>query len=579
MKSSPSTNSSTGVSRRWARWLPGPVAQSQEALLLLASLVATLVCNGMFWSALMEGRSWQEPRTWALLSGTFLVVLAIHYILFALPSTRHTVRPWLFLLTLLSVAAGWYMQHYTVYLDTDMLRNILHTEFAEAFELISVPMLLATGSVGLAAALLLAMVKLPRRSWRRALAMRGGSLALAVLVALAGASLAARDLSSLLRNRHEVRFLVTPANLIVASLRVLGSDATQATRARLPVGEDARLAPERVGQRPRLLVLMVGETVRAQNWGLNGYSRSTTPELGNLDVISYPDVSACGSSTEVSLPCMFSAVGRRDYSERRIRSQESLLHVLARAGLETGWVDNQTGCKGVCAGLDEERIAGDADPALCDGMHCLDAILLDRLAARLAQPAADGLLVLHPMGNHGPAYYLRYPPEFARFQPGCESSELGDCSTEQIVNSYDNAVLYTDHLLARMIEMLARQNDRDVALIYLSDHGESLGEHGLYLHGVPYAIAPAQQLKVPMMVWLSDGLRESARLDATCLLREAKGPHSHDHLFHSVLGLLGVQTSVYAPELDLFAGCRTQSSSSAMELPANVAVTPAATRS
>jgi lipid A ethanolaminephosphotransferase len=551
--------SATPDLRLRARWLPAPVALSQEALLLLASLLATLACNSMFWSALLAERSWQEPRTWTLLGGTFLIVLAIHYILFSLPSTRRSIKPWLFLLTLLSAGAGWYMQQYTVYFDTDMLRNVLHTEYAEAAELLSLPMLLATAGAGLAAAFVLAIVDVPERSWRRALATRSGSLLLAVLVAAGGAGLAARDLSSLLRNRHELRYLVTPANLIVASLRVLGSDAQQAARTRLPVGEDAHLAPQRPGQRPRLLVLVVGETVRAQNWGLNGYTRATTPELGRLPVINYPDVTACGSSTEVSVPCMFAAVGRRDYSERRIRSQESLLHVLARAGVDTRWIDNQTGCKGVCDGLGEERIAGDADAALCDGSHCLDAILLDRLAARLAQPADGGLLVLHPIGNHGPAYYRRYPPEFARFQPTCNSTELGDCSKEQIGNSYDNAVLYTDHLLARMIAMLEQQRDRDVALIYLSDHGESLGEHGLYLHGVPYAIAPAQQVKVPMLVWLSDGLRESAGLDAACLRREAQGPHAHDHLFHSVLGLLGVQTSVYAPELDVFAGCRSAS--------------------
>jgi lipid A ethanolaminephosphotransferase len=550
------------ATRRWMRGAPRldrlrrALLGSQEGVLLLASLVATLVFNGRFWSALLADRGWGEPRTWSLAAGTFLIVLSIHYLLFALPSTRRSLRPWLFLLTLGSAAASWTMQQYALFFDTTMLRNVLHTELAEASELVGLRLLLVLGLAGTLAAALLAKLRLQRRSWRRALLLRGTSLLLALGGALLGAALAAHDLASLLRNQHALRYLVTPANLIVAAARVLGSDAAQAARTRLPVGEDAHLAATRHGQRPRLLVLVVGETVRAQNWGLNGYTRQTTPELAGLEVINFPEVSACGSSTEVSLPCMFSAVGRRDYDEDRIRSQQSLLHVLAHAGVDVGWVDNQTGCKGVCEGLEEERIAGDADPALCDGSHCLDGILLDRLAARLALPPRDSVLVLHPLGNHGPSYFRRYPPQFARFRPACASDDLGDCSVEAISNSYDNAVLYTDHLLARMIALLGAQRDRDVALLYVSDHGESLGEHGLWLHGVPWAIAPAEQTRVPMLLWLSEGLRASAGLDVTCLRREAAAPHAHDHLFHSVLGLMGVESTVHEPALDLFAGCR-----------------------
>lgn len=531
--------------------------RSQEGLLLLASLVATLAFNGPFWSALLAERSWGEPRTWSLAAGTFLIVAAIHYLLFALPSTRHTFKPWLFVLALCSVAASWYMQQYAVYFDAAMLRNVLHTEYAEASELVGVRLILLVGIAGTVMGVMLRRVQLAPRSWQRALLVRGGSLLLALAAALLGAALAAQDLASLLRNQHALRYLVTPANLIVAAVRVLGSDAAQAARTRTPVGEDARLAAGRRGQRPRLLVLVVGETVRAQNWGLNGYARQTTPALAGLDVINFPDVSACGSSTEVSLPCMFSAVGRRDYDEDRIRGQQSLLHVLDHAGVEVAWIDNQTGCKGVCEGLEEERIAGDADPALCDGGHCLDAILLDRLAARLAVPPRDSVLVLHPLGNHGPSYFRRYPPDFARFQPTCTSDELGNCPTEAITNAYDNAVLYTDHVLARMIGLLRAQRDRDVALLYVSDHGESLGERGLWLHGVPWTIAPAEQTRVPMLLWLSEGLRQSAGLDLACLRRQAALPHSHDHLFHSVLGLMGVETAVREAAYDLFDGCRS----------------------
>ena len=267
-------------------------------------------------------------------------------------------------------------------------------------------------------------------------------------------------------------------------------------------------------------------------------------------------VQACGTSTEVSLPCMFAPIGRRDYDEKRIRNEQSLLHVLARVGIGVYWIDNQSGCKGVCAGLSQERIPGDADPAFCDGERCLDGILLPRLAAKLKTSPGDLVVVLHMLGNHGPAYSRRYPPEFRRFVPTCESLELSECSQDEILNAYDNAILYTDHVLASLVHYLETQTDRDAGLIYVSDHGESLGESGFYLHGLPYRIAPAVQREVPMLVWLSDNLQRDSGLSTACLRQGVSSDVSHDHLFHSVLGLLQVETAAREPTLDLFTPCR-----------------------
>jgi lipid A ethanolaminephosphotransferase len=305
-----------------------------------------------------------------------------------------------------------------------------------------------------------------------------------------------------------------------------------------------------------LLVLAIGETVRSASFGLSGYARQTTPELSQLDLLVYPRVQACGTSTEVSLPCMFAPIGRRNYDEKRIRNEESLLHVLKRVGFDVKWIDNQSGCKGVCAGLAQERIRGDADPAFCDGERCLDGILLPRLAAALKASSGDLVVVLHMLGNHGPAYSRRYPPEFRKFMPTCESLELSDCSRAEIVNAYDNAVLYTDHVVASIIRYLETQSGRDAGLIYVSDHGESLGESGLYLHGLPYRIAPAVQREVPMLVWLSAGLERGSGLSRDCLQQGETGEVAHDHLFHSVMGLLEEESVVREPSLDLFSRCR-----------------------
>jgi lipid A ethanolaminephosphotransferase len=254
---------------------------------------------------------------------------------------------------------------------------------------------------------------------------------------------------------------------------------------------------------------------------------------------------------------MFAPVGRRAYDEERIRGSESLLHVLARAGLGVKWVDNQSGCKGVCEGLPTALVKDWNPPGLCEGGRCLDEGLLHGLQERLGQAQGGQVLFLHQLGNHGPSYFRRHPPAFARFQPACEQDDLRRCSREQIVNAYDNALLYTDHLLATLIQRLRAASERgvDTALIYVSDHGESLGENGVFLHGLPYAIAPDVQKQVPMVMWFSPGFAQGRGLDVQCLARRASQAAAHDHLFHTVLGLMDVRTALHEKAWDLSAEC------------------------
>ena len=290
--------------------------------------------------------------------------------------------------------------------------------------------------------------------------------------------------------------------------------------------EDARPAAAwGTRHKPTLFVFVLGETARAANWGLSGYERQTTPELAQVDgLINFAHVESCGTNTETSVPCLFSPWGRRQYDEDRIRGSQGLLHVMDHAGLPVFWRDNQSGCKGVCDGLPSQQITAEIGQALCDGERCLDEALLKDLGGALAPVAATAasgaaptaalrdsrFVVLHMLGNHGPAYFKRYPAAFRRFEPTCDTPDLRQCQPAQIVNSYDNALLYTDHVLAQAITWLKSMEDRyDTALVYVSDHGESLGENRLFLHGVPYAIAPKEQTQVPMVAWFSPGFAAS----------------------------------------------------------------------
>jgi lipid A ethanolaminephosphotransferase len=534
----------------WTR----PELGSETVALLVAAYLA-LACNGAFWSAVEASGSLGAGAGAAVtVASLFVMLTAANWLLLCLLSGGRTTKPVLTVLLIVSAMAAYYMRAYTVYLDPDMVRTILHTDGKESRELIAPGMVASVLTFGVLPALVLWRVRIRRRPPGRALLIRGAVLIAAPALLAAAALVSFQDVAALLRNHREIRHLATPGNYLVSLARVLAEDGTAKNRSREPVGTDAHVVA--AAQRPpRLLVIVVGETARAQNWGLDGYARQTTPELARIAPINYGEVTSCGSSTEVSLPCMFSPYGRRDYDKDRIRRSESLLHVLDHAGIATLWRDNQTGCKGVCDGLPFESYEHADDPAFCDAEGCRDEVLLQGLERRLDRPG-DQVVVLHPIGNHGPSYYRRYPAGFERYTPACRDAELGHCSREEIVNAYDNALLYTDHVLARTIGLLAARADRQSALIYVSDHGESLGENGLYLHGVPYAIAPRTQTHVPMIAWLSPAWLAQDGLDSACLRERARQPASHDNLFHSVLGLLDVVTSVYDARLDLFTGCR-----------------------
>ena len=540
---------------RWRQWQP---ALRVESLALIVSVYFSLACNGLFWRAAFDGRDFAQVDNWLFAGGLIVLVTVIHFLIFCVLLNRWTAKPLLALLFVATAFAVYYMASFTVFLDPSMLRNVLRTDVKEASELFSVGMLPHLLLYAVLPLLLLGRVRLVRDGWRRALL---GRASCAVLAGLIGAGVLVgifQDLAPLMRNNKEIRYLITPGNYLYSLARVLGSDASAATREREKIGLDATLAPTwQERKKPALFVIVVGETARAANWGLSGYERQTTPQLAGLDVINFSQVTSCGTNTEVSLPCMFSVYGRRNYDEDKIRGSESLLNVLARAGLRVVWRDNQSGCKGVCTGVETHKLDSAKVPGLCDGDRCLDEILLHDLDKVLADGQGNVVLVLHQLGNHGPAYYKRYPEAFRKYEPVCETPDLAKCSREAVVNAYDNAILYTDHMLARTVDYLKAQSSRyDTAMIYLSDHGESLGENGLYLHGVPYSIAPKVQVEVPMTMWFSPGYAQSFALDQACLRQRAAQPATHDNLFHSVLGLLDVQTAVYDAKLDLAAQCR-----------------------
>jgi lipid A ethanolaminephosphotransferase len=341
------------------------------------------------------------------------------------------------------------------------------------------------------------------------------------------------------RENRDLQAYVTPVFALASARKLYRKLHPKAPPAFERV-EDARRIPTRV---PTIGVLVVGETARADHFQLNGYARPTNPRLSaRPDVVSFTDASSCGTSTAYSVPCMFAFLGREDYSPEKAASQSNSLDLLQQTGVDVFWIDNNSGCKGVCARLPEGHYESVGE--------VYDESLLPALDARLAlarQTGRDALIVLHMLGSHGPSYYKRYPESFAIFRPFCANGAPHSCDLGEIANAYDNTILYTDYVLDQVIARLESLGGPGF-MLYASDHGESLGENGIYLHGLPYAVAPAAQTHVPVIFWGSSGIPGGGAPRRDELARHAV---SHDHLSHTLLGAFRVQTRVYRPELDI----------------------------
>ena len=552
----------------WAE--PGPLTRPPRGALrpataiILAALWIASIANLALWRALAGLPELANGRGLAFGIGFGVMIAAAHVALLSLLAWRWTLKPALALFLLSAAGGAYFMLSYGVVIDRTMMVNVLLTDTREARELLSWRLL---GALLLLGVLPLALLWRTPLRWATPLRQAGHNaiLLVASCALLAGAGgLFFQDLSATMRNHTQLRYLINPLNSFYA-IAIMGRKPIQRSGVAVaPLGEDAHLPALAAGARPPLVIMVLGETARADHLGLNGYARDTTPRLAQERVVSLRNVWSCGTNTAASVPCMFSNLGREAFENRQTNT-EGLVDVLQRAGLAVLWLDNQAGgCKGVCdrvPKVDYRQLQATA-PELCADDECFDEIMLRGLDERIAQLPAErrarGVVVfMHQMGSHGPAYYKRTPAGFKKFMPECTTNALQQCPREQVVKAFDNTILYTDHFLASAIDWLKqRDNQWAPAMVYLSDHGESLGENNLYLHGLPYRFAPDVQKHVPWIFWLSPTFEQQSGVKLDFLARQQGEKLSHDHYFHSTLGLLGVQTQVHDPARDVFTSCR-----------------------
>ena len=521
--------------------------KSSGEIIVLTAGFLTVAANLNFFATALEVFE-PKPANWPFLISLILSVAALFVLLLSALCHRILVKPVLIAVLLLSAVLAYFTQAYGTVFDTQMIANALETNQAEAADLLTPAMLLWVGLLGILPALVVWAVPLHFPPWRTETMARLKLAGVAVLVPTFHLRCLAVITSVSCASIGKLRIRRCRLLPMLSVARHFLRKAPARNAQHIQIASDAQREP---GDAHRELVIMVvGETVRADHWGLNGYVRDTTPKLRAAGVVNFPDFWSCGTSTAISVPCMFSNLGHRSFDRDTAVATDNALDVLARAGVNVLWRDNNSSSKGVADRVTYQDFRTPEINPMCEEGECRDEGMLHELQDWIDQQKGDMLIVLHQMGNHGPAYYKRYPRMFERFTPACTTSDLGSCSAEEVSNAYDNAILYTDDFLSKVIGLLkANTANFETAMFYVSDHGESLGEYGLYLHGTPYALAPDAQRHVPAVLWLGDSIK--ADIVTSSLPDRSRRRWSHDNVFTTLLGFFEVRSGSYRADLDI----------------------------
>lgn len=528
---------------------------TQSRLIIFASLFLMLFANHGLYNAVTHVYPVNAENLLFLIS-LFVVFCAANILLFSLFCFKPTIKWVLGLFFILSSQAAYFMDTYSVVIDDTMLENAIATDTAETLDLLSLQQILYFLFIGVLPTFLVSRVNIAKQTPRKAITQRVILIASSVAVIAACVISMSGYYASFIREHKQLRFYANPTYYTYSVIRLVKNKVAIKDRTLQPRGLDAK--PIANSDSRRLIVMVVGETTRADHFGLNGYQRQTTPLLSSQSgLYSFKDAWSCGTSTAFSVPCMFSLEGMDEYDVDEAKYTENSLDIAAHAGAKVIWIDNNSNSKGVADRVEFLNYKTPDNNSICDE-ECRDEGMLPAMKAAIENNTQqDIIVVLHQMGNHGPAYFKRYPPAFEKFTPVCTTNQLEQCSTEHIINAYDNVILYTDFFLNEVIEMLKQYDgEYETAMFYAGDHGESLGENNLYLHGLPYAFAPDEQKHVPMLLWLGDSL---ARFyDSAAIARATEKNTNHDVISHTILGLLQVDTKDYRPEWDLLKEARSK---------------------
>lgn len=510
---------------------------TQQKLIVATAVFLVASANLTFFGKVLDTYHF-NPENLGLLLTLPLVLCGVLILLLSVLCYRHTCRPVLSLFILLGAISAYFTDRFGTVIDTAMIQNLLETNTAEAADLISPGLIIRFVVLGVIPTLIIWRLPLQSAGLGQALFTRLRLIGVTLAVVLASLFAFSSHYASFARVHKPLRYYINPTYPLYTAIKYLRHLGENDNRSLTLLGSDAEIPASDIHR--ELVVVVVGETARADHFSLNGYPRETNPLLGKMDrLFSYTDITACGTSTAVSVPCMFSNLGHDKFNRDDAKHQENVLDILQHAGVSVLWRDNNSDSKDVAVRVSYEDFKTSANNPICD-IECRDEGMLTGLQVYIDKQPGDILIILHQMGNHGPAYYKRYPAAFERFKPACRSAELAACTEQEIINAYDNAILYTDYFLAKTIELLKRNAAYETVMLYVSDHGESLGEQGVFLHGMPFSIAPDAQTQVPLLVWLG----ENTDADMTTIQAKTKLRNSHDAVFHTLLNIFEIETDV-----------------------------------
>lgn len=523
----------------------------------IAAFYFTSVLNLSFWRFVNNHVHLIHVSDYIFLISTPIFIFSIASVFFSTLVWPYITKPILILLLISASIANYAMYNLGIYIDSDMVRNIVQTNQREANDLITFSAIMWVLFLGILPSILLIQTKIIYRPFFKEISFKLLTITLSIIFICIIAAISYKDYAAFSRNNKQVVRLINPTNFIYSILRYYKKQ-TFLNKEFVHIDPSASYQPF-VDDAHTVFIIVLGETARSMNFSLNGYSRNTNPKLSQQDVISFKDMTSCGTATAISVPCLFSNMTRKNYDADQVNYSENLLDLLKNTHYQILWRENDDGCKGVCNRVPTEDMVALNNPKYCNGTACFDEVMLEGLEDYLKKIDRDTVIILHTIGSHGPTYYKRYPDAFKIFKPTCDTAEIQNCSQESIINTYDNTILYTDHVISNTIDILKKFPKLESGLLYVSDHGESLGENNIYLHGIPYRIAPKEQTHVPFILWLSERMKKEDHLDVTCLKQKAEtSTLSHDYFFHSIITLMEVQSKTYDANLDLFASCRTQ---------------------
>ncbi len=484
-----------------------------------------------------------------------LVLISFLIFFFTLLSARLILKPLLIITLIVSSFTAYFMDTYSVVIDSEMIRNAMQTNLNESLDLFSWKLVVYVLLLGAVPSLIIYKIKIEKRTFKQELIGKIKALGFSLLAIVVLLLSFSKFYTSFFREHKPLRYHVNPIYWIYSIGKYTNATFNSGPIIVKPLGEDAKIIHEGgpgKAESPELIIMVVGEAARADRFSLNGYERETNPLLKKEDIVNFSDMHSCGTATAQSVPCMFSVYDRADYDHEKGITTENVIDVLKHTGfVNILWRDNNSDSKGVALRVDFEDYRTPKTNTICDGDECRDEGMLVGLDAYIKKhKGEDILIVLHQMGNHGPAYYKRYPKEFEKFTPVCKTNQLEECTQEEVSNAYDNAILYTDYFLSKVINFLKPYSkDHETAMIYMSDHGESLGENGLYLHGMPYLIAPEMQKHIASVMWFGGEMKKD--IDIKKLNAYKDKEFSQDNLFHTLLGIFEVGSKVYDKNKDI----------------------------